>query len=163
MTDTYVVRTADIPVDQTFHFQHPLNAQSELRLLPLSDATGMTKLGVSIGRIPPGKEGFLPHAHAGQEEFVFVLEGEGVLTVDGETTNLVPGDFAGFPCDGAVHHIVNQGSVDLVYLMGGERTSTDVAYFPSIEKKGFWANGTMHYVDDKDAAAFKPEDFVKTD
>jgi|GEM_PF-279506 len=161
-TEKYVVRTSDIPIDRTFHFSHPLNSASEMRLLPLSDQTGMKNLGISIGRIPPGKEGFIPHAHAGQEEFIYVLEGEGVLTVDGETTVIKPGDFVGFPIDGAVHHLANDAKEDLVYLMGGERTATDVSYFPTIGKKGFWANGTMHYVDDDDAASFRPDDFSAT-
>ncbi len=158
--EKYVVRTAGVPKEQTFHFNHPLNSQSELYLLPMSDRSGMQRLGVSIGRIPPGKEGFIPHAHAGQEEFIFVLEGEGTLTIDDAETKVVPGDFVGFPCDGAVHHLQNKGASDFVYLMGGERTATDVASFPTIGKKGFWANGTMHYVDEAAAETYRPEDFA---
>ncbi len=159
-TDKYVVRTSQIPVERTFHFSHPFNTNSEMRILPLSDRTGMKNLGVSLGRIPAGKEGFLPHSHMGQEEFIFVIEGEGTLSIDGESTNIGPGDYAGFAIDGAVHHLVNNGSQDLIYLMGGERTSTDVARFPTIGKSGFWANGTMHYVDDGDVTSLKPEEFA---
>ncbi|MEX3007089.1 cupin domain-containing protein [Hoeflea sp. TYP-13] len=159
-TEQHIVRTSEIPPEQTFHFSHPLNSNSEMRILPLSDRVGLKRLGVSIGRIPAGREGFLPHAHAGQEEFIFVLEGEGTLTIDGESAIIVPGDYAGFPTDGAIHHLANNGSGDLVYLMGGERTATDVAYFPTAGKTGFWANGAMHYVDDTAVTAYKPEDFA---
>jgi len=157
--DKYIVRTSDVPIERTFHFSHPLNADSEMRLLPLSDQIGMKNMGISIGRIPPGKEGFIPHAHAGQEEFIYVLEGEGALTIDGDMTIIRPGDFVGFPIDGAVHHLANVSDQDLVYLMGGERTTTDVSYFPTIGKKGFWADGKMYYVDDDAAKSFRPEDF----
>ncbi len=158
--EQYIVRTSQVPTERMFHFSHPLNPDSEMRLLPLSDSAGLKRLGVSIGRIPPGKEGFLPHAHAGQEEFVFVLEGEGRLSIDGETTTIGPGDFVGFPTDGAVHHIVNESSEDFVYLMGGERTTTDVAYFPTVGMTGFWANGSMHYVDETAVKAYRPQDFA---
>lgn len=158
--DKYIVRTADKTADDSFPFRHPFNPNSQLGLMPLSDQTGLQRMGISIGRIPPGKEGFLPHAHAGSEEFIFVLEGEGVLTLDDEKTPIAAGDFVGFPTDGTVHHVANDGDKDLVYLMGGERTATDVAYFPTIGKKGFWADGTMRYVDDEAVTALKPEDFV---
>lgn len=156
----HVVRTSEIPPEQAFHFSHPLNENSEMRILPLSDRVGMKRLGISLGRIAPGKEGFLPHCHAGQEEFIFILEGEGTLTIDGEAVIVRPGDYAGFPTDGAVHHLENKGSTDLVYLMGGERTSTDVAHFPTVGKTGFWANGAMHYVDAEAVSAYRPEDFA---
>lgn len=96
----------------------------------------------------------------GQEEFIFVIEGEGTLTIDGDSTKIGPCDYVGFPIDGAIHHLANNGSADLVYLMGGERTTTDVARFPTIAKSGFWANGTMHYVDDGDVKSLKPEEFA---
>ncbi|WP_136659657.1 cupin domain-containing protein [Nitratireductor sp. XY-223] len=159
-SEQYVVRTSQIPQEQTFHFSHPLNRASEMRIMPLSDRIGLKRLGVSIGRIPPGKEGFLPHAHTAQEEFVFVLEGEGTLTIDGDSTTIGPGDYVGFPTDGSVHHIENRGMRDLVYLMGGERTMTDVAFFPTIGKTGYWANGAMHYVDDDAVRTFRPEEFA---
>ena len=160
--EQYIVRTSQVPTERMFHFSHPLNADSKMRLLPLSDAAGLKRLGVSIGRIPPGKEGFLPHAHAGQEEFVFVLEGEGRLSIDGETATIEPGDYVGFPTDGAVHHIVNESSEDFVYLMGRERTTTNVAFFPTVGKAGFGANGAMHYVDATVVEAYRPQDFAAT-
>ncbi len=158
--DKYVVRTSDKTASDSFPFQHPLNSNSRLNLLPLSDFTGMQRLGVSIGRIPPGKEGFLPHAHTTQEEFIYILEGTGTLSLDDEVTTLNPGDFVGFPTDGMVHHLANDGTADLVYLMGGERTATEVSDFPTLNMKGFWANGEMRYVKNEHAAPLKPEDFA---
>lgn len=157
---TYVVRTSQIAPETAFHFSHPLNPNSDMRLVPLSDQTGMQRMGVTLGRIPPGKEGFLPHSQVSQEEFIFILEGEGHLTIDGDVTVVGPGDFAGFPTDGAVHHLENKGSADLVYLMGGERTAAEVARFPTLGKTGFWADGAMHFVDDADVTAVRPEGFA---
>lgn len=158
--DKYVVRTNALADHDSFHFGHPFNPNSEMKLTPLSDRVGMKNLGLSIGLIPPGKEGFIPHSHAGQEEFVYILSGEGTLTVDGDQTPLKPGDFVGFPIDGAVHHIANQQADDLIYLMGGERTLTDVSNFPTVGMKGFWADGKMSYVEDDAVKALRPEDFA---
>ena len=142
---------------------HPLEEDSLLHLLPLSDRVGLSRLGLNIGRMPPGQRSFLPHSHAGQEEFVFSIEGVGVLVIDGEESQVEAGDFAGFPTDGSAHQLRNDGTADLVYLMGGERTATEVVSFPTIGKKGFWANGTMSYVDNDDVQALAPEDFVVRD
>ena len=162
-TSRYIVKTSSQADEDYFPFSHPLGNESKMFLLPLSDRVGLRRLGLSIGRIPPGKEGFLPHAHAGQEEFVFVLSGVGTLTIEEEEATVEAGDFVGFPTDGAVHHLKNGSTSDFVYLMGGERTSTDVVHFPTIRKTGFWADGSMHYVDDDEIETLAPEDFAAKD
>ena len=158
--DRYVVRFSELKDTDYVSISHPLAEHSSLDLLPLSDRVGLSRLGLSIGRMPPGQRSFLPHAHAGQEEFVFIIAGVGVLMIDNEEDQVEAGDFVGFPTDGSAHQLRNDATSDLVYLMGGERTSTDVVSFPTLGKKGFWANGTMSYVDDNDAQDFAPEDFV---
>jgi uncharacterized cupin superfamily protein len=158
--EKYVVAASALSDEDAFHFRHPFNSNSDLHIYPLSDRVGMKNLGINLGRLAPGRESFLPHAHAGQEEFVYVVSGQGELDVDGARAPIKAGDFIGFPIDGAVHQIHNNSDAELVYLMGSERTTTDVAYFPTIGKKGFWADGVMRYVDDADAKSFKPGDFV---
>ena len=92
-----------------------------------------------------------------------VLEGEGLLRIDGETAMVRSGDYVGFPADGAVHHLSNPGTSDLVYLMGGEHLKADVSRFPDIGKVGFWADGIMTYVDEDAGQRFVPDDFVAKD
>lgn len=158
--DSYVVRLSELKDTDYVPIAHPLAADSSIHLLPLSDRVGLSRLGLNVGRMPPGQRSFLPHAHAAQEEFVFIISGVGVLVIDEEEDEVRAGDFVGFPTDGSVHQLRNDGTSDLVYLMGGERTSMDVVSFPTIGKKGFWANGVMSYVNDDDVQAFAPEDFV---
>lgn len=156
----YVVRTRDYKVDQGWRFTHPLNLNSAISMFPLSDRVGMQRAQLTLGRIAPGKESFLPHAHASQEEFVFILEGEAEMEIDGERIAVGPGDYIGFPVDGAVHQLYNTGTRELVYLMGGERTAVEVSFFPTAGKVGYWANGAMRYVDASAGESYRPEDFI---
>ena len=156
--DRYVVRGDQRPAGVTIH--HPLNPNSELYIASLSEAVGLKRAQLHYAILPPGKESFIPHAHAAQEEFIFILSGEATLLINDEETTLKAGDYAGFPTDGAAHQVVNSGAVDLVYLMGGERTDVEIVHFPEHKKTGYWRDGTMHYVSDDAALTMKPEDFV---
>ena len=158
--EDYVVRTGSFETEGGFRFTHPLNPNSQIEMRPLSRPAGMERVQLTLARVPAGKESFLAHAHTVEEEFIFILEGEGLLRIDGETTMVRSGDYVGFPADGAVHHLSNPGTGDLVYLMGGESLKADVARFPDIGKVGYWANGTMTYVDEEAGQRFVPADFV---
>src|SRR5882724_7775800 len=71
------------------------------RVLPrekraLGDALGLTKIGVNLTTLPPGKESSMRHWHSHEDEFVFVLEGALVLRTDDGEQALVAGMCAGF-------------------------------------------------------------------
>jgi uncharacterized cupin superfamily protein len=136
-----VVRTAALPRNAGVKLRHPFNPASELRMVPLGDAAGMQRIGISIARVPPGKESFIPHAHLNHEEFVFVLEGRGKARVGDVEVAIGPGDFLGFPTDGTVHHLRNDGDVDLVFLQGGERGPIELTRFPTLGKLGVFRPG----------------------
>src|SRR5512143_2302037 len=84
------------------------------RVLPrekraLGDALGLTKIGVNLTRLMPGKESSMRHWHTLEDELIYVLEGEVVLVTDGGEQTLVAGTCAGFPAgsrDG--HQFVNR-------------------------------------------------------
>jgi uncharacterized cupin superfamily protein len=141
--DPHILRTGGTDWSRVWRGRHPFNAASEMQLLPLGRATGMKRLGVNLIRIPPGKESFIPHSHAMQEEFVFVLEGAGEVVLDGAAHPIGPGDFVGFPTDGVVHSIVSKGPGDLVYLTGGEGGTVEVSEMPSIGKTAIFRPGRM--------------------
>src|SRR5579884_2080901 len=86
----HIVRTAGLDWAQVWRGRHPFNPNSEMRIARLADQAGMSRVGVNLIRIPPGKESFIPHAHRVQEEFIFVLEGAGELTLDGVAHKLGP-------------------------------------------------------------------------
>src|SRR5579871_1300276 len=146
----YLVRTGEIGRAEAYHGRHPLNPNSDMYMARLSERTGLTRLPVNLMRLPPSKESFIPHAHSIEEEWVFVLEGQGTVTLNGEASAIGPGDFLGFPNDGVVHHLTNtHASVDLVYLTGGERVPVEVAHMPTIGKIAvFKDNGVTFYDED---------------
>ena len=156
-TDHYIARTSEFTDADGALVRHPYNPNSEVRIIPLAERTGLTRLGLAIGRIPPGKESFVLHAHMRDEEFLYILSGEGALQIGEDRHTVGPGDFAGFPIDGTPHQLFNTGAQDLVYLMGGERSGFDVAVFPGLQKIGISSNTdqTMTFYD-ANAAETRP-------
>jgi uncharacterized cupin superfamily protein len=50
----------------------------------LGELLGLTNFGVNLTRIAPGGISALRHAHARQDEFIYVLEGNRTLVTDTE-------------------------------------------------------------------------------
>ena len=98
---------------------------------PLGDLFGLTNFGVNLTRLAPGAESALRHAHAKQDEFVYILEGRPALITDAGETVLEPGMCAGFKAGtGDGHHLVNKSKEDVLYLEIGDRTPGDSAVYP---------------------------------
>jgi uncharacterized cupin superfamily protein len=83
---------------------------------------GFTRLGLGVDIIPPGRRSGWPHAHEGEEEFIFILEGTPDVWIDGEIYRAGPGDCIGFPAGtGIAHTFINNTDTDVVYVVVGER------------------------------------------
>ncbi len=83
---------------------------------------GLTRVGVHIERVPPGRRTSWPHAHSAEDELVYVLEGEPDVWVNGQLHRLRPGDVVGFPAGtGISHTLINNGRSDARVLVVGER------------------------------------------
>ena len=70
----------------------------------LGDALGLTRIGINLTMLPPGKESSMRHWHTHEDEFVYVLEGEVVLRSDAGEQLLRAGMCAGFPAGVADAH-----------------------------------------------------------
>jgi uncharacterized cupin superfamily protein len=101
-------------------FSHPWNPKSQLVGVQLGRTLGLKRTGVSIARIPPGKESFVYHSHQHEEEWLYILAGRGIAEIDEEEIEVGAGDFMAFPTPSVAHHLKNPFDRDLVYLMGGE-------------------------------------------
>jgi len=98
---------------------------------PLGDLFGLTNFGVNLTRLAPGAQSSLRHAHAKQDEFVYILEGRPTLFTNDGATELEPGMCAGFKAgSGDAHHLVNRTKQDVLYLEIGDRTQGDSATYP---------------------------------
>lgn len=98
---------------------------------PLGTFFDLTNFGVNLTRLRPGAISALRHAHALQDELVYILEGTPTLVTDRGAAKLSPGMCAGFKAgSGDAHHLVNDSSQDVVYLEVGDRTPGDSATYP---------------------------------
>jgi uncharacterized cupin superfamily protein len=105
------------------------------RVLPrakrgLGDAFGLTRIGINLTTLLPGKESSMQHWHTREDEFVYVLEGEVMLRTGAGEQRLTAGMCAGFPAgveDG--HHLVNRSDRPAVYLEISNRDHEDTGYY----------------------------------
>src|SRR5688572_17494149 len=79
----HVLRAADIGARQE-SVLHPWNANAEVIGVDLAKALGLKRSGVSIARIPGGKECDVPHARHREEEWIYILMGQGSALVGAE-------------------------------------------------------------------------------
>ena len=109
------------------------------RVLPrqkraLGDALGLTKIGVNLTTLMPGKESSMRHFHTREDEMVFVLEGEVVLRTDEGEQVLSAGMCAGFPAgDRNGHQVVNRSNRPARYLEISNRDPEDSAEYPDVD------------------------------
>ena len=109
------------------------------RVLPrekraLGDALGLTKIGVNLTMLPPGKESSMRHFHTHEDELLFVLEGEVVLRTDEGEQVLTAGMCAGFPAGGSDgHQVVNRSDRPARYLEISNRDPQDGAEYPDVD------------------------------
>lgn len=92
----HILRKADIEA-KAFTFSHPWNPKSPVIGTMMGRLAGLKRTGVSVVRVPPGKESFAYHLHHREEEWVYVLSGTAVTTIDGQEYTLEEGDFVAFP------------------------------------------------------------------
>ena len=156
----HLIRTSQLAPDTAMVFRHPLNPKSEVHMHFLGRAVGMERAQLSLVRIPPGKESFVYHAHAAQEEFVFILSGTGTAEIGETTVEVGPGDYMGFPIDGVGHHLINSGDQDLVYLTGGEHTDVEIGHFARLGKWIIGRGDQVAVVDDAHLTFKSIEDWL---
>lgn len=103
----------------------------------LGDAARLTQFGVNLLRLPPGSWSSQRHWHSGEDEFVYVLEGELVLVCDDGEELLRAGDCAGFRAGDPVgHHLQNRSTHDALALEVGTRSASpdaELVDYPDID------------------------------
>lgn len=112
----------------------------ELRSLDASfgEHFGLKRLGIHHVRVPPGRRTSFPHAESAEEEFVYVLEGEPDVWLDGRLHRLRPGDGVGFPAGtGLAHSFLNNTETEVRLLVVGETDKDEnrIVYPVNLERK----------------------------
>ena len=128
----------------------------------LAAAAGGEDLGCSLYELPAGKRAWPYHYHAGNEEALYVLSGEGTLRhADGEIA-LRAGDYVALPAgeDGA-HRVINDSERSLRYLAMSTMRDPEVLVYPDSDKVGAMAGAAPGGADERDVDAyFRRDDAV---
>lgn len=112
----------------------------EASFKPIGAALESKMLGFNITVIPPGKRAFPYHAHRGNEEMFFILEGEGSVRIDGAVHRLRAGDFVSLPPGrDSAHQIINDSTAPLRYLAVSTMQQPEVVEYPDSGKYGLMA------------------------
>jgi len=110
--------------------QHAFNPNGVRHTRSLGDACGLTRMGVHLVRLTPGRDSTEYHTHAHDEEWVYIISGRGMAEIGGKKQEVGAGDFMGFVAGSAPHTLTNPFDADLLYLVGGTRESYDVVDYP---------------------------------
>lgn len=106
----------------------------------MTPGLGLTDFGVSHVTLKPGAWSSQRHWHAGEDEFVVMLEGEAVLVDDHGRTPMRPADMAVFPMgDGNGHHLINESDADCLFVAFG-RPARSECHYPDIDMHIFAGN-----------------------
>lgn len=129
---TAVVAADVVPRAKQTIYPQPFAARISGRLKrSLGDVFGLQNFGVNQTRLAPGAISALRHAHARQEEFVYVLAGRPHLVTDAGEVELEPGMCAGFRAGtGDAHQLVNRSDSEVIYLEIGDRSAGDTVTYP---------------------------------
>lgn len=129
------------------------------RVLPrerraLGDALGLTKIGVNLTTLAPGKESSMRHWHTHEDEFIYVVAGEIVLRTDAGEQTLTAGQCAGFKAgvaDG--HQFLNRTATTALYLAISNRDGQDRGFYPDVDMM-MHPDGARHTFTHKDGTPY---------
>lgn len=95
----------------------------------LSDPAGLTQFGAFLEELPPGSRSGHRHWHEAEDEFAYILSGQGILVEDTETP-VTAGDAIAWPAGHPVgHRIDNRSGEPLRYLVIGTRAQRDRIHY----------------------------------
>lgn len=99
---------------------------------PFGKLGGLKRIGIHHELLLPGRRTSYPHAESTEEEFVYVIEGNPHVWLDGEIYPLTAGDGVTFPAGtGISHTFINNSKENVRLLVVGEKRSHDnKVYYP---------------------------------
>ena len=112
----------------------------DAQIAPVGAALDSKMIGFNVTVIAPGKKAFPYHAHRGNEEMFFILEGEGSIRLVDGTHRIRKGDFISLPPGrDSAHQIINDSKAPLKYLAVSTMLSPEVVEYPDSQKVGVLA------------------------
>jgi len=137
----YLLKGTEIDVHDGEFKQHFLNENAQRTNLSLGDLTGLTGIGFHIIDVPAGRDSTEYHAHGYEDECVYVLSGNGTVTIADQEFEIEAGDFIGYRAGGEAHAMTNTGSEVLRCIVVGQRLAHDVSDYPHRGKRLYRNSG----------------------
>ena len=102
----------------------------------MGDVFGLDQFGVNLVTLQPGAWSSQRHWHEKEDEFIYVVEGDIILSDDSGDHLLKPGMCAGFKAsNGNGHCLKNLTDKAVVYLEVGTRRDEETAWYSDIDMK----------------------------
>jgi uncharacterized cupin superfamily protein len=115
---------------------------------------GFSRIGINYEILRPGDRSSWPHAHSHDEEFIFILEGQPDMWIDGNLYPLKPGDCVALvPGAGHAHTLINNTEKEVrAIVVGDSGHPEDKIFYPRHPKRNedckkegwFWENHPQH-------------------
>lgn len=122
----------------------------------LSDAGRLTQYGAYVITLEPSAKSSNRHWHSGEDEFLYMLEGEATIVENDGAHVLTRGDAACWPAGVAnAHHVLNRTTAACSYLIIGTRVTHDVCKYPDLARTLYTEGETWRLVNDVDGAVLK--------
>jgi len=83
-----------------------------MKWLVSSNTLPSENMSVCVIRVPAGETVHPAHAHPNCEEFIYVMQGQGRIMVDGDVADVQAGTSVLFPAE-SIHMLQNSGSEDM--------------------------------------------------
>jgi len=128
---------------------------------------GAEKLGYSFFYVPPGKAAFPYHTHSGNEEMIYIIDGEGILRFGKDEILVNAETVVACPAGGEYpHQLINTGAGELRYLVVSTMDFPDLCEYPDSNKVGAYATAAIGpqvglralYIKDQDVSYYDGED-----
>jgi len=150
-----VFRAEDVPESNATGYPEPLRALNMQRYARrLGEFGGLKNFGINLVRIVPGGQSSCRHAHASQDEIVWIVEGPITLETDAGREVLETGTWVTFPKGtGDAHRFVNTTDKDVTFLVVGDKARDKVTY-PDVDLYGEHGDDGVFRYFHKDGTAY---------
>jgi uncharacterized cupin superfamily protein len=144
---TSVVKLTDVARKTSSGYPAPYREAVKGRArAALGNIFGLDQFGVNVVTLAPGAWSSQRHWHEGEDEFVYVLDGELVLVDDAGDHVMTAGMCAGFKAgNGNGHHLKNLSQDPASYLEIGTRLRTDKAHYSDIDMVAIKEDGAFRF------------------
>jgi len=143
----FIKNCEELVVSETFSY--PGDLETFGTGAALGRKLGLKRIAVNYEILKPGDRSSWPHAHKEEEEFIFILEGNAQIWIDGNLYELNPGDCVGLPAGtGHAHTIINNSEKDVKAIVIGEaHVPTDKIFYPLHPKRNQEMKNQGHFWD----------------